>query len=170
MPSRWLGRIRESMATLTPEFSAGRAIREYTNEHYLPAAAGYNARAANDGALGADLAKWQHSIAEQWTTLRFGMVNVETKNGQHSFQIEVVPGGLHQDEFSVQLYAGPAEESEAKPETVVACKSSPEASGAIIYSVCCPAKRPATDYTARIIPARAGAFVPLEAIQILWQR
>jgi starch phosphorylase len=45
MPSRWLARVRESMATLTPEFSASRAIREYTNDHYLPAAAGYNARA-----------------------------------------------------------------------------------------------------------------------------
>jgi hypothetical protein len=67
LPSRWLGRVRESMATLTPEFSASRAIREYTNDHYLPAAAGYNARAANDGKLGAELLQWQRSIAEQWT-------------------------------------------------------------------------------------------------------
>ena len=55
LPSRWLGRVRESMATLTPEFSASRAIREYTNDHYLPAAIGYNARAANDGKLGIDI-------------------------------------------------------------------------------------------------------------------
>jgi starch phosphorylase len=41
LPSRWLERIRESMARLTPEFSAGRAIREYTEDHYLPAAEGY---------------------------------------------------------------------------------------------------------------------------------
>ena len=40
MPSKWLARIRECMATLTPEFSASRAIREYTETHYLPAAAG----------------------------------------------------------------------------------------------------------------------------------
>jgi hypothetical protein len=45
-----------------------------------------------------------------------------------------------------------------------------EASGTIIYSVCCPAKRPATDYTARLVPSHAGASVPLEAEQILWQR
>jgi starch phosphorylase len=30
MPGKWLGRIRESMARLTPEFSATRAICEYT--------------------------------------------------------------------------------------------------------------------------------------------
>ena len=32
MPSKWLRRVRESMARLTPEFSATRAIREYTEE------------------------------------------------------------------------------------------------------------------------------------------
>ena len=46
MPSKWLRRIRESMARLTPEFSATRAIREYTEDHYLPAASGYRDRAA----------------------------------------------------------------------------------------------------------------------------
>ena len=51
MPSKWLGRIRESMARLTPEFSATRTIREYTESHYLPAASGYRDRAADDGAL-----------------------------------------------------------------------------------------------------------------------
>jgi len=170
MPSRWLGRVRESMATLTPEFSASRAIREYANDHYLPAAAGYNARAANDGKLGGDLLQWQRSIGEQWSTLRFGNVTTETKDGQHRFQIEVVPGGLHPDQFRVELYAGPIQESGAKPEILPARKSSAEPSGTIVYSVCCPAKRPAADYTARLVPSHTGAFVPLEAGQILWQR
>jgi starch phosphorylase len=170
LPSRWLGRIRESMAKLTPEFSASRAICEYTNDHYLPAAAGYDARAANDGKAGLELVQWQRNIMEKWSTLRFGQVNVETKDGQHRFQIEVIPGGLHADEFSVELYAGPTRESGVKPEVLAACKSSAEASGAIVYSVCCPATRPASDYTARLLPSHAGAFVPLEAGQILWQR
>jgi starch phosphorylase len=170
LPSRWLGRVRESMATLTPEFSASRAIREYTNDHYLPAAAGYNARAANDGKLGVDLMRWQQSIVRGWDALRFGKVTVETKDGQHRFQIGVVPGVLHPDQFRVELYAGPTGESGAKPEVMAACKSSAEPSGTIVYSVCCPAKRPAADYTARLIPSHAGASVPLEAGQILWQQ
>jgi len=33
-----------------------------------------------------------------------------------------------------------------------------------------PANRDAGDYTARLVPSRAGAAVPLEASQILWQR
>lgn len=170
LPSRWLGRVRESMATLTPEFSASRAILEYTNDHYLPAATGYNSRAANDGKAGLDLVQWQRSIAEQWGTLRFDNVTVETKDGQYRFHIPVIPGGLHPDQFRVELYAGPTGESGAKPEILTACKSSAEPSGTIVYSVSCPAKRPADDYTARLVPAHVGASVPLEAGQILWQR
>jgi starch phosphorylase len=41
MPGKWLGRIRESVARLTPEFSATRAICEYTESHYLPASSAY---------------------------------------------------------------------------------------------------------------------------------
>jgi starch phosphorylase len=169
-PAKWLARVRESMATLTPEFSASRAIREYTNDHYLPAAAGYKARAANDGKLGLELLQWQRRIAEQWSTLRFGEVTAETKDGQHRFQLKVFPGGLHTDEFRVELYAGPSGGSTAKPEVLAACTSSAESSGAIAFSLCCPATRPAGDYTARLIPSHAGASIPLEAGQILWQR
>jgi starch phosphorylase len=170
VPSRWLERVRESMATLTPEFSASRAIREYTNDHYLPAAAGYNKRAAHDGKLGVDVLQWQRSIAEQWNTLILGKVTAETKDGQHRFHISVVPGGLHPDQFRVELYAGPTGESEAKAEILAACKSSADPSGTIIYSVCCLARRPVTDYTARLVPSHAEASVPLEAGQILWQQ
>jgi len=170
LPSRWLARVRESMATLTPEFSASRAIREYTNDHYLPAAAGYNARAANDGKAGLDLTRWQRSIAEQWGTIAFGDVTSETKDHQHRFKIEVIPGGLHPDQFRVELYASPTGKSGAKPEVLTACKFSAEPSGMSVYSVCCSANRPAADYTARLVPSHTGASVPLEAGQILWRQ
>ncbi len=41
IPVAWTGRIRESMARLTPEFSANRTVREYTERYYLPAAEAY---------------------------------------------------------------------------------------------------------------------------------
>jgi starch phosphorylase len=170
LPFRWLERVRESMARLTPEFSASRAIREYTNDHYLPAAAGYEERAARDGKLGADLVEWQHSLADQWKTLRFGKMTSETRDGQHRFQIQVVPGGLHADQFRVELYAAQTNASGPNPEVIPASEPSADPSGTLLYSVCCPATRPADDYTARVVPSHAGALVPLEASQILWQR
>jgi starch phosphorylase len=169
MPSRWLQRVRESMARLTPHFSASRAIREYTDSHYLPAAAGYLQRAASDGKAGVSVLQWQNNVATQWNTLRFGEVSSETKDGRHQFQAQVIPGGLHAEQFRVELYASPTE-AHGDPEIVDACKHSIDASGALLYSACCPAKRPVADYTVRVVPFHAGASVPLEASQILWQR
>jgi len=52
IPAAWLERMRESMARLTPCFSGSRTVREYAEEHYLPAAAACRARAAKNGAIG----------------------------------------------------------------------------------------------------------------------
>jgi starch phosphorylase len=55
IPRDWVRRVRESMALLTPAFSANRTVRQYTEEHYIPAAAAYAARTANRGVAGMDL-------------------------------------------------------------------------------------------------------------------
>ena len=47
IPTAWVARMRESMARLTPQFSANRTVREYTEQYYLPAAAAYRERAAD---------------------------------------------------------------------------------------------------------------------------
>ena len=57
IPSAWVARMRESMARLTPRFSANRAVRDYTEQYYLPAAAAYRARAADKGAVGARIVR-----------------------------------------------------------------------------------------------------------------
>ena len=44
------------------------------------------------------------------------------------------------------------------------------ASSGYVYRAAVPAARPATDYTARVIPHRDGVAVPLEDARILWQR
>ena len=61
IPTAWVKRMRESMARLTPRFSANRTVREYTEQHYLPAAAAYRLRIANKGAIGRQIVDWQHS-------------------------------------------------------------------------------------------------------------
>ena len=170
MPLKWLGRIRESMARLTLEFSANRAIREYTEDYYLPAASGYHERAAWDSKVAASLLRWQQDVARHWNTVRFGNVTVETHDGRHTFRVEVFPGDLKPEQLRVELYADPQGEGGADREAMTACKACAAPEGTIIYSAEVPATRPASDYTPRIVPHHANASVPLEAAQILWQR
>jgi glycogen phosphorylase len=46
IPTAWVERMRKSMAQLTPRFSANRAVREYVENYYVPAAAAYHERAS----------------------------------------------------------------------------------------------------------------------------
>jgi starch phosphorylase len=81
--------MRESMARLTPRFSANRTVREYTEQHYLPAATAYRLRIAKKGAIGRHMVDWQHSLEQQWATLHFGEVTHETEGEQHVFEVQV---------------------------------------------------------------------------------
>ena len=170
MPGKWLGRIRESMARLTPEFSATRAIREYTESHYLPAASRYRDRAADDGAIGSGLLRWKQDLERHWNSVRFVSIQINTRDGQHFFQADVAPGSLTPDHLRVELYADPAQDNLACFEVMDPSKPSPDTPGSYTYSAQVSATRPASDYTARIVPHHPNALVPLETGQIVWQR
>jgi len=170
LPLKWLARVRESMARLTPEFSATRSIREYTEDYYLPAASGYCERAADDNALGANFLHWQQEIDRHWSTVRFGSVEIETHGGQHYFQVGVFLGPLTQNQLRVELYADSVQGGKPAREVMVSAIAHADSQDTIDYSAHVSAARPASDYTVRIIPHHPNAFVPLEAGQISWQR
>ncbi|MCZ7626862.1 MAG: DUF3417 domain-containing protein [Candidatus Methylomirabilota bacterium] len=170
MPGAWVARMRASMAQLTPRFAAGRAVREYTEQHYLPAATAYRARAADNGAGGRQMFEWQRTLADKWAALRFGDVTIDTNGAQHDFEVHVYLDDLDPDTVRVQLYADSAD---GEPPSLHAMQRVRQLVGAVsgrVYRATLPASRPASDYTARIVPYHDGVAVPLEAAQILWQR
>jgi starch phosphorylase len=169
MPGKWLGHIRESMALLTPEFSATRAIREYTESHYLPAASRYRDRTADDGTVGSSLLQWKQDLDRHWSAVRFVRVQINTHDGQHFFQADVAPGSLTPDHLRVELYADSAKGLCAAVEEMTTSGPSPDTPSAFTYLAQVSATRPTSDYTARIVPHHPKALVPLEARQIIWQ-
>ena len=78
IPTAWVNRMRESMSRLTPHFAADRTVREYTEQHYLPAAIACQSRVANKGVVCAQMVNWRHNLDQKWATLHFGQVKVET--------------------------------------------------------------------------------------------
>lgn len=168
LPARWVGKIRESMARLTPEFSATRAIRQYTEEHYLVAATSYRLRAADDQDLLGSLLRWREALLSHWHTIRFDAVEVEESAGQHHFQVRLCRGGMRSEDLRVQLFANPLGAEEAAVDMTLS--GDPEGSeGVLIYRASLPDIRPAADYTARALPQNAELFLPIESPQILWQ-
>lgn len=173
MPVRWLNRIRESMARLTPQFSANRVIREYTEDHYLPAATAVRNRAAAKGKSGASLLEWKHSIQQHWGEVRFQSVSVETHDNQHVFSVEVDLGEIAADAVRVELYVNSLDSASSAVETMTRNETAAVPSGdrkaRFLYTASVGSSRPASDYTARIVPFNTTAHVPLEAAQILWE-
>ena len=170
IPTAWVARMRESMARLTPRFSANRAVREYTEQHYLPAAAAYRERAANKGAVGRQVVDWQHAVDRKWDSLRFGDLRVETNADHHVFEVEVFLNDLDPNAVRVELYADGINGGDPVREEMKCARPLPDASRRCVYHATVPAARPARDYTARVIPQRSGVAVPLESARILWQR
>lgn len=169
IPVAWVARLRESMARLTPQFSASRTVREYTEQHYVPAAAAYHARAANHVTVGKQIADWQQTIEQKWPALHFGRMNIDTQDTQRLYKIEVFLGDLDPGTVRIELYAD-ALDSEGPFHMEMQQDHGAEAvPGARVYTASVPATRPASDYTARIMPRHDGVTIPLEAAQILWQ-
>jgi glycogen phosphorylase len=170
IPTAWVARMRESMARLTPQFSANRTVREYTEHYYIPAAAGYRERAAGKGETGVRLVKWQHAMEEHWSDLRFGEIKVAADRGDHVFEVQLYLGGLDPNMVRVELYADGVDGEEPVRQEMKYIRQLAGISGHCVYSAAVPAARPPSDYTARVTPHCDGVAIPLEDTRILWQR
>jgi starch phosphorylase len=169
IPTAWVKRMRESMARLTPRFSANRTVREYSEQHYLPAASAYRERAADKGAVGRQMVDWRQALEQQWATLRFGEVKVQTKDNQHVYEIQVYLNDLDPKAVGVELYAEGVMGSSPVRQEMKYVRQPAGVSEGHIYSAAVSANRPSSDYTARVIPNCNGVAIPLEDPRILWQ-
>jgi starch phosphorylase len=169
IPTAWVARMRNSMASLTPRFSADRAVREYTEQHYLTGAAAYRERAAGKGSLGLKMADWRHTLEREWPALHFGASKVETNAGQRVFEVEIDLHGLDPAAARVELYADAVDGGGVVRQVMERVGQLAGASNSCTYRTQVSAARPATDYTARLIPNYPGVAVPLESSRILWR-
>jgi starch phosphorylase len=170
IPTDWVARMRESMAKLTPRFSANRAVREYAEQHYLPSAAAYRERAADNGTVGKQIVDWKHSLNEKWSSLRFLDVKVESSGGQHSFEVHLYLADLDPDAVRVELYADGVMDGPAVLQKMQRVQQPSGAPGVFVYSVAVSSDRPVAEYSARVLPNRENVAIPLEDARVLWQR
>jgi len=170
IPSAWVAKMRASMAQLTPRFSTNRAVCEYTEKHYLPAASAYLARAADNGASAVKWVNRQQDLEQKWSAIRFGEAKLETVGEQQVFEVQVYLDDLDPEAVRVELFANGL--NGAAPERIEMrrVRQLVGATNGYAYHTELPATRPATDYTARLIPRGNGMAVPLEDAHILWQR
>ncbi|HUW97947.1 MAG TPA: alpha-glucan family phosphorylase [Acidiferrobacter sp.] len=169
-PSRWIAKMRESMAQLTPRFSANRMLRDYIEQLYIPAARLYGERA--DEGLVERLCTWQDTLNRFWNRLHFGDFQAyeDKDQGLYHFSVPVYLSNVEPNFINVQLYAIPllGKGPDLHPmQRQTALGDMPDG---YVYTLTLPKSRPIEDYTPRIVPATDMGFVPIEAPHILWYR
>jgi glycogen phosphorylase len=162
IPSKWVARIRESMARLTLQYSANRAVREYTSEHYIPASVAYAARAGQGGKLGAELLAWQQKLSANWNRISLGPLKLESKDGNTHFEIPVHlgesdPGSVHVELFALGLDG-------AGDIRVLMNREIQLPDNGFVYTAAVESNRPPSDCTPRVMPCHPEALAPLDAL------
>jgi starch phosphorylase len=169
MPERWIERMRKSMAILTAQFSANRAVRQYTEKYYLPAAANYAKRAAEKGAAGIRIVNNKDDLKSKWGNIQFGEAQTQSIENGYNFQVHVMLNEVNPDDVLVELFAEGIHGVAAERIKMIPAMSINNGKGHI-YNVEVVSVRPVDDYSIRIIPDYENVSVPLEDNLILWQR
>ena len=168
IPTRWIARVRESMAQLTPQYSTNRSVRDYTEKYYLPAAKNYQDRIADGGRLAKQIASWKRAVQENLPKFYLDVKKAETEGDHHLFEVQIDVDDLDPDTIKVQIFAnGPDGEP---PITQEMTRGKQIGGHVYLYSGKVAATLPIIDYTIRVIPYFPDVSVPLENNQILWQR
>lgn len=169
IPGGWVQKMRQSMATLTPHYSANRTVREYTENFYIPGTQNYQARAANGGEEGKQIVHWETAMDQGFGSLRFGDVKYSQVDDEYHFEVPVYLNGVNPSFVKVQLYTNG---TNGAPDAFTDMQASGQgdANSYTLYTGTVKADRAATDYTARLVPYNEELKIPLEYKKILWQR
>jgi len=170
IPTRWVARIRQSMAKLAPIYSASRTVAQYAENYYLPAAQGYIDRSADGSKLGTEILVWRERVKSKWERVRFGNVITESSDKDQTYSVHVYLGDLSPDDVKVELYTDAAGTGGVSYLEMARSSDLIGSDGGYTYSANLPLGQSADLYTPRIVPYHAGALVPLELSDIIWQR
>ena len=102
-----------------------------------------------------------------WRSVRFINSSIEHLQNSYLFKFEVFLGDLPAKNICVELYADETDDNSIFRRTITEYTSIGE--GAFQFSLIFESDRPATDFTARIIPVNELISIPLECQLILWE-
>jgi starch phosphorylase len=179
VPANWMQSIRHTLATLSPELSAERMVREYVQRLYVPAAEAERAMTADDHEAARELSAWKAEVRRAWPGV--AVVHVESGGLDDNPQVgdvlhvraHIQLDGLSPNDVAVEVVYGHAvhgdELSDAgtveltTPNLGDAHPSDGEASPLRVYSGTVELARAGSfGYTVRVVPKHVNLSSPAE--------
>ena len=168
VPRRWLERVRASLARLAPQFSANRMVSEYDERVYRPAEAMWRRRAADRGALAADLASWAERLRFHFPLVHWGRLELRADGETLDAEVEVYLDDIDPTDVMVELFAEPTADRPGVRATMSERRPLAGTAHGRVYGTRVAADRPVERFTPRLVPGRADLIVPGEVPLVLW--
>jgi starch phosphorylase len=123
VPLRWVKSIRHTLATLSPELSADRMVKEYVTKLYTPAGKAAGVIAADDYAAGRELASWKSEVRRDWSGVHVlhvesgGLAAIPRVGDELHVRARVQLGTLRPEDVSVEVVYGKSLEGDSLDDT-----------------------------------------------------
>jgi starch phosphorylase len=178
VPAGWLQSMRHTLATLSPELSADRMVKEYVERLYLPAAESNRAVSTAEYQPARELAEWKARVSSSWAGVSVahvesGGVDATPQVGDELHVRALVHlGALTPEDVAVEVVYGRAREGDTLTDierTKLAVASPEDAAehgpveGPVQFAGRVPLKRAGSfGYTVRVVPRHELLATPAE--------
>jgi starch phosphorylase len=172
VPSRWLARVRHTLATLGPQVQASRMVREYVEFSYAPAATAGGLARANNFQLAKDLAEYRGKLAGAWPHIRVTECELGFEDGHAPVVGERVTvhawvdlAGLSTSDVEVQAVVGRVGDTDELTDVVTASMT-PAGNGRYTAELPLP-HTGSLGVTARVLPKHELLATPAELSRVV---
>ncbi len=110
-PEKWVSYMKESIKTITPEFSTTRMVKDYTNNFYLKALGRYDKLIADGNRIPGEFRNWKDKIIGEWKNIEVIDASINKNNGAYvgkkiNVSSVVNLAGLSPEDVDVQVVFG----------------------------------------------------------------
>jgi starch phosphorylase len=176
LPRKWIARMKASMRTCVPQFSASRMVREYTELMYLPSARRWDHLGAAQFEAARALAIWKSKLRARWDKVK--IESFESADGadrvagsELRVTAQVRLGEVTPEDVTVQLYYGPAAPDGSVREGRVVPMACVRSDGKGVYEYGGALRCESTGqhaYTIRVVPHHPDICHPFEMGLMTW--
>jgi len=111
LPREWIGKIKESMKSLLPQYNTNRMVRDYTEKFYLNAHHNYRLFSESDFKRSKELAAWRAKVSSAWNHVFVKDISYSKDNeiivgSRLKVTADVNLGKLNPEDVQVELYFG----------------------------------------------------------------
>jgi starch phosphorylase len=175
-PVEWLKRVKRSLAHLGPEIEASRMLKEYTLDHYEPAAARSADMLADHFERARAFVRWRRLIFRGWPSVAVMSTSYEqlesATGSRYLVSAQVTLGDLDPNDVEVQLVHGAVEPDDELPEpTIVAMqeKGAADVPGWHRFEHELDFDRSGNfGFTVRIVPSHPDLLNPAYLARVAW--